>query len=118
MRGVPANLDLSFLHGAEVVQLCLGRHQLQVHFHPSACINVEGRWELEDDAGRLIDGGSPGADGEACRLIRILGRQVVGFAVAAPVSFALIFDDGLVWRVYDSSPEFESFSIQPSDIYV
>ena len=118
MRGVPADLDLGFLQGAEVVQLCLGRHQLQVHFHPSASINVEGRWELEGEAGRLIDTGSPGAAGESCRLIRILGRQVVGFVVAAPTSFALNFDDGLVWRVYDSSSEFESFSIQPGDIHV
>ena len=37
--------------------------------------------------------------------------------VAFSTSFALNFDDGLVWRVYDSSSDFESFSM-PGDIHV
>ena len=56
MYGVPVDLDLSFLHGAELIQVCLGQHQLQFHFHPVGSISVEGGWELRDAAGVRIDG--------------------------------------------------------------
>ena len=40
MYGVPADLDLAFLHGAELIQVCLGQYQLQFHFHPAGSISV------------------------------------------------------------------------------
>jgi hypothetical protein len=51
MYGVPTDLDLSFLHGALLIQVCLGQHQVQFHFHPTGSIAVEGGWELRDAAG-------------------------------------------------------------------
>ena len=55
MYGVPADLDLSFLHGAELLQVCLGTHQIQFRFHPVGEIAVEGKWELIDSSGQRID---------------------------------------------------------------
>ena len=73
---------------------------------------------LEDESGRVIARDSPEAGNGSARLLRLLGRRVVGSAVAAPESFALEFDGGMRLRVYDSSSESESFSIQPGDIFV
>jgi hypothetical protein len=87
-----SDLDLCFLDDAEVKQLSLDRYQLQVHSHRSASISVENRWELEDELGRVIHRGSPGVEGESCLLLRLLGRCVVGSAVAASSSFSLDFD--------------------------
>jgi hypothetical protein len=42
MYGVPANLDLTFLHGAKLTQVCLGQYEVQFHFHPIGSILVEG----------------------------------------------------------------------------
>jgi len=52
MPGMSADLDLSFLLGAELIQVCLGVWQVQFHFHPPASVAVEGDWELSDDGGR------------------------------------------------------------------
>jgi hypothetical protein len=55
MYGVPSDLDLSFLCGAELIQVCLECHQLQFHFHPVGSIYVQGEWELMDAAAVQID---------------------------------------------------------------
>jgi len=43
---------------------------------------------------------------------------VAGTEVDAPRSFALRFAGGEELRVFDDSDQFESFSIQPGDIFV
>lgn len=118
MNGVPANLDLAFLHGAELVQVCLGLHQLQFHFHPVGSISVEGGWELQDTDGRVIDLRQDGPDRPAYQLHRLLGCRVVDSRVAAPHWFALRFGNGMTLRVFDDSPQSESFQIEPGGVIV
>jgi hypothetical protein len=55
MYGVPRDLNLAFLHGAELVQVCLGQYQVQFHFHPIGEISVQCRWELIDADGKSLD---------------------------------------------------------------
>lgn len=116
MYGVSTDLDLSFLHGAELIQVCLGQHQLQFHFHPAGSISVEGGWELQDAAGLGIDGRHDGPDRPPYKLHRLLGRSVVTSEVSAPAWFALRFDSGEVLRVFDDSLQCESFQIEPGGI--
>jgi hypothetical protein len=116
--GVPADLDLTFLHGAELAQVCLGLNQVQLHFHPLGDISIEGHWDLVDEKGCLIDQCTWGRDRKPYQLHRLLGRQIVSTKVAAPSSFTLQFDGGLALRVFDDSPQYESFSIQPGDVIV
>ncbi len=115
MNGVPADLDLTFFHGAEVIQVCLGQYQLQIHFQPAGAIFIEGGWELLDAAGERIDRSYDAPERPPYQLHRLLGRRVVGSEVAAPISFALRFDGGDLLRVFDDSEQFESFHIQPGD---
>lgn len=56
MYGVPPDLDLAFLHGAELIQVCLGLYDWQFHFQPEGSISVQGQWELRDAGGDWIDG--------------------------------------------------------------
>jgi hypothetical protein len=118
MYGVPANLDLKFLHGAELTLVGLGLYQINLHFHPEGIISVQGDWELRDETDSLIDRDSWGPGREPYQLHKLLGRSVTVTEVAAPESFALRFDSGHVLRVFDNSPEYESFSIQPGNIFV
>jgi hypothetical protein len=118
MYGVPADLDLSFLHGALLIQICLGQDQVQFHFHPVGSISVEGTWELLDAAGMWMDGRTNGGERPPCRSDRLLGARVVGTEVCAPSWFALRFEGGEVLRVFDDSKQYESFSIQPGNIFV
>jgi hypothetical protein len=118
MYGVPGDLDLSFLHGTVLIQVCLGQYQLQFHFHPVGSILVESGWELRDAAGTRIDGHHEGPERPPYQLHRLLGCRVVGSEVSAPGWFALVFEGGEVLRVFDDSAQYESFSIQPGNIFV
>jgi hypothetical protein len=89
MYGVPANLKLDFLHGAELVQLYLGLHQLQFRFHPEACISVEGNWELRGIDDEIIDRNHNTPDRSAYELHRLLGYRVLWSQVFAPTHFVL-----------------------------
>jgi hypothetical protein len=116
--GVPTDLNLAFLHGAELIQVCLGQHQLQFHFHAAGSISVQGGWELLDASGARLDGWHDGPDRPPYQLHRLLGRRVTGSEVSAPDWFALRFEGGEVLRVFDDSEQYESFSIQPGNIFV
>ena len=118
MYGVPADLDLHGLHGATLTQLAIGEFQVQFRFTPETEIAVEGRWELRDRLGHMIDHAQTNAGREAYRIHQLLGRHVVGSYVKSPVSFVLEFDSGHRLEVFDSSKEFESFSIQPGGVIV
>lgn len=116
--GVPADLDLRFLHGAELIQVRLGAHQVQFHFHPDGSICVEGGWELLDRDGVQIDHNCEEAARPPYQLHRLLAHRIVTSEVCAPEWFALRFDGGEVLRILDDSDQYESFQIEPGDIIV
>ena len=118
MYGVPADLDLSRFKDAVLIQLCIGEGQVQFRFHPVGTISVEGKWELRDAAGSLIDGMKPNAERDALYIHVLLGKSVDGFSLDAPRSFSLRSESGYVLTIFDDSQEYESFSIQPGDIFV
>jgi hypothetical protein len=114
MYGIPANLDLSKFRATTLSQICLGEYQIQFHFHPEGSIYVEGRWELRDLTGTLVDESTEmNAERDALRLHVILGKVVESYSISAPDSFALRFESGHSLTVFDSSKQYESFSIQP-----
>jgi hypothetical protein len=118
MPGILENLDLSFLRGAELIQVCLGSWQIQFHFSPQASVTVEGDWELADAEGRVIDRSADTIREQPFQLHLLLQRVVVGAEVSAPMWFALRFTGGLVLRVFARSDGYESFSIQPGNFFV
>jgi len=120
MHGVPANLDLSSFTAATLIQLCIGEHQIQFRFHPECnFISVEGKWELRDASGVLVDEAkNNNAERDAYRLHVILSKTVESSAVDPPRSFSLRFETGHVLTVFDDSRQYESFSIQPGNIFV
>ena len=120
MHGVPANLDLTAFHGAPLEQIALGEHQIQFRFGAERRteIGVEGHWELRGPDGALLDQQMETREREVYRIHVLLSRTVTDSHVNAPRSFALTFDSGHVLRVFDDSTHYESFSIQPGDVYV
>ena len=118
MYGVPSDLDLDFLLGAELTRVCIGRSELQFHFHPVGAIHVEGTWELFDADGAIIDRGTREVVRPPYQVHRLLGRRVVACEVSAPAWFALRFEGGELLRILDSARDHESFTIQPGNIVV
>jgi hypothetical protein len=117
---VPENLDLAFLHRAELVLVGLGMYQVHFHFHPAGVISVEGGWEMLSSDGTQSDDHArhTGTERPPYQLHRLLGLRVIGSKVSAPDWFALTFETGWVLRVFDNSEQYESFSIQPGNIFV
>jgi hypothetical protein len=118
MKGIPADLDLATLHGAEVVQVCLGLWQVQLCFHTGVSISIECDWELVDENNRLIDCSSDTVREQPFQLHLLLSRVVVATEVSSPLSFSLGFTGGLRFRVLVRDDGNESFSIQPLGIIV
>ena len=123
MYGVPDDLDLTGFHGATLIQIALAEHNLYFHFQdtdagPLRSILVEGGWEVRAADGEVLDQVQAHAAREYYRVHRLLGQSVVSSSVDAPRSFALRFGSGLELRVFDDSEQYESFSIQPGDVFV
>ena len=77
-----------------------------------------GDWQVTNSEGDIVDRSLPNSERESFRLHRLLGRTVAESTVDPPKSFALRFDNGWSLSVFDSSQQYESFSIQPGDIVV
>lgn len=121
MYGVPTDLPLERLIGQQFNFIGLGLFQIQFHASGVAAIHVEGRWELHDPSGAVVDAAEEHADRKAYRVHHILDVPIVRFTVDAPRSFTLHFESGHSLTIYDESDHYESFSLhldgQPS-IYV
>jgi hypothetical protein len=118
MHGIPADLPLRSFVGLEINMVGLGRFQTQFHCAGAGSIFVEGRWELRDAAGSVIDCQQDHDSRAAYRIHEILDVPIVRYEVDPPRSFTIVFENDLRLSVFDDSPQYESFSIhldgQPS----
>ena len=118
MYGVPADLDLSHYLNATCVQIAMGEFQIQLHFQPVATIAIEGRWELREAAGDVVDQTVPNDSRDSYRLHLLLAQQVVDCNVVAPTSFSLTFNSGHTLEVFDDSNQYESCHLSPSGVII
>lgn len=81
MYGVPADLPIQAFVGHEANQICLGRFQVQLHFSGVGSIQMEGRWELRDAGGDLVDASEEHKDRDRYRIHRIIDVPVAGAKV-------------------------------------
>jgi len=72
MYGVPADLPIQPFVGQDLNQICLGRFQIQLHCSGAGSISVEGRWEMRDAAGNLLDSAEPHESRESYRIHRLI----------------------------------------------
>lgn len=118
MYGVPAGLDLTRFIDATLESVCLGQFHVQFHFDPVASIGIDGDWELRGPDGVIVDQTQDNANRDAYRVHKLLGKRVVRTSIDSPRSLTLYFESGHELWVFDSSEQFESFSIQPGDIFI
>ena len=91
MYGIPKDLRLERLVGQEFNFIGLGRFQIQFHISSLVAIQVEGRWELRDASGVLVDSQQEhGARATDC-LHCIIDVPITRFTIDAPRSLTLFF---------------------------
>jgi len=118
MYGVPADLPVHRFVGDYLAQACIGMDGIHFHFGLSGTISVGGRWELVDGSGRMIDCACDHGERESYRVHALFNQDVIDSSVDPPHSFSLTFSSGHRLTVYDDTPQFESFSIQPGNYFI
>lgn len=108
----PTDIDvLKHLLKATITQICVGPHDIQFNFHPSGNVSVQGRCELVDAAGRVVEVWEESTRSGSFRFPELLMTPVVNVAIDSPKSFVLTFGNGMALRVLDNSEQYESFSV-------
>jgi hypothetical protein len=123
MYGVPKDLPLQRFVGDSICQIAFGSNGIHFNFNKAGSINVDfGKWQIHDSSGTIVD---ESLDDDALPSTRqqyrvhvILDSDVTKFQIDAPHSFSLVFSSGHRLTIYDDSPQYESFSIQPDGIIV
>jgi hypothetical protein len=125
MYGVPKNLDLSKIKGNFLSHITICQYQISFWFYkPSVSIAAEGKWELKDAKGQLIDGPSEEnidftyAKQKAFYSNQILGKVVKDFEISPPHSFSLHFESGHILTFFDDLGPYECINIQPGGVYM
>ena len=113
MHGLnPTDIDaLRPLQGAEITQVCLGPYDIQFNFMPRGNVSVQGRCELLDSTGTILDVWQERTKPGPCRFIELFESPVQEVVIDSPRSFVLRFANSLVLRIVDSSDQYESFSV-------
>jgi hypothetical protein len=115
--GLSADLDLSFLVGREVIQVCLGSSQVQLHF--SALDVMRGDYVeifVESELTHISSSGVESSyvilTASAPMLTALLGATVNGASREAPGTLCLQFETGDRLKIHDNSEHYESYQIK------
>ncbi len=113
MNRLPAHIDLSFFHGQRLMQVCVGAHDLLLHFDEGvsisiesevACTSTDGTRTRYDDLTRATP-----------FVIAFLDRSIVSAQGTPDGTLHLEFDDRRHFHVYDSNEHYESYVITHGD---
>lgn len=114
MYGLTGTIDLSFLVGETVMQVCLGRYQTQVRMD-DATIAIECKHTLVTADGETVWNRSAfPSEG----LSRLLGQTVSKVSVLDERTLELTFSAGDRLSLVDDSDQYESFQIATDDKYI
>jgi len=102
---------LERLKGGEVEQVCVGKYDLQFHLHPQVRLSIQSRCELVAANGTRIDLWEDGIRSDNFRFTDLLGGIVVDVFIDNSTTLRLRFKDGRQLLVYDTSTQYESFSV-------
>jgi Family of unknown function (DUF6188) len=109
MKGLPSNVDLAPLSGTEVIQICFGATQLQIHFANQSSIFVESEVVFVNADGEVrIEDYSQAAS----LLCRILGDRTLAATRREDGGLLMTFAGGITLQVLNDSARFESFQVR------
>jgi hypothetical protein len=83
---------------------------------PQFDIGVEGAWELRARTGEVVAEGTPNLKDQT--LAPVFQSTVIAAETRAPRSIAILFASGHTLEIFDSSLQYESFSIPHRNVYI
>jgi len=100
----------------EIIQLAIGKHQIQINLHPKGSISVESRMKLFDSRGKIVDQWEQNLEYLTSKLPVILG-QVIQKVKLHEEELIIRTDGGFSLVITTNNAEgYESVVIQPGDI--
>lgn len=118
MYGLPVGVDFSFFVGLDITQICIGAHELILHFSDDVTtVTIEG------DLGVWLAGNRQRVSGDyiemAADAASLLTRTVTEARPETDGTLTLAFGNSAQISFYDSSPHYESYQIlHGSKLYV
>ncbi len=113
MYGLSPNIDLSFLSHQMLIQVCIGAHDLLLHFGADVSISVTSSVGCTDSSGtshKYADFRQA-----AAHVAALIDQTVVSVEGNESGTLTLGFDGGGVLVVFDDSKEYESYTIKHGD---
>jgi hypothetical protein len=101
MNGIRSDLDVSFLTGQQLIQVCIGEYQVQLHFVDPYEFSIEGEVTINGRRGK-----APQLAALFCDLV---GGTITRAEVAAPGDLRLMLGENNL-TLHDSEECYESYS--------
>ncbi len=109
MYGLKKDIDLSFFVGSELIQVCIGLHQLILNFSGDISISIECEFS-HLSKGRALNKSSELPD-SACSLLTTLGCCVTDINNLGNGNLEIKFSNGEIIQINDSNKDYESYCI-------
>jgi Family of unknown function (DUF6188) len=108
MYKLPTDLELSFVTGAQLLQVCVGQNEVIVNFDRNIRITILS--EIEVSVAAPAESNTRSA--RIAALLDLLGAQVVHAAITAAGALVVRFESGTTLEVLEDNECYESFWIQ------
>ena len=116
MYGIPENVDWSFLLNKELLQVCIGLHEVCLRFEGDVVIDIECAFQhFTDGSGSAAPSG---LQQSASTLTSLLGARITCAVTRAGKSLELTFSNSEVLTIHDSNECHESFHIRSPQIQI
>lgn len=109
MKGLPLAIDLTRFSAAQVIQLCFGENEFQIHFDNNVRVVVESTIVFRDPSSDDVPIEKYGQ--AASLLCRVLGNRILLAARLDDGGLLLRFDSGTELHVLNDNVQFESFQV-------
>lgn len=113
MYGLPKNIDLSFLKGRRLDQICIGEHQVQFNFDERIRIYVHNSFDYTDADG--IATSVQRAPAAAVIVNKLLGKQTSQINSHEDGTLEITFNAGEKLMFYDDNTAYECYEIRHGD---
>ena len=111
--GVPDSIEWSFLVGREVLQVCIGLHQVSLRFDGQVSINIECDFDHAPAADTFRSQSS--LPHKVASLVSLLGNKVTSAIRKGGKFLEIRFANEEMLKLYDSNELYESFQVTTPD---
>ena len=108
MYGIDKKLDLTFLIGKMLTQICVGQFQIILNFDNEVSISIEGTFE--HISGEIVTK-YLGISDVSQSLFNLIQQKIEVVNVLEDGTLRLTFTDSTMIKLHDSNPDTESYQI-------